>query len=228
MQRKVEFIPGEYYHVYSRGVEKRNIFMDIGDRDRFMALLYIMNQERAFRPSDYLKRGQNVIVLYNLSRSEPITSILAYAQMNNHFHLLIQERIKGGISKFMGKLLTAYSMYFNTKYKRSGPLFIKPFRSVHVDDDTHFRHLFAYIHTNPLSLEDSPRDDRERESFIRNYGYSSYSDLFDGPNRRLEAKILDYEAIPDFINRKEINIDELARWANSNHEGSPRDKVVYD
>ena len=55
MERKVKFAPKEYYHLYSRGVEKRKIFLNTKDYERFMALLYIMNQPDAFHFTNFLK-----------------------------------------------------------------------------------------------------------------------------------------------------------------------------
>ena len=69
----------------------------------------------------------------------PLVEIVAYAQMDNHFHLLIKEIQDSGIVKFMSKLLTAYSTYMNKKYDRTGPLMCRPFRAKHVDSDEYFR-----------------------------------------------------------------------------------------
>jgi len=112
MERKVKFVPDEYYHLFSRGVEKRKIFLDKKDYDRFLALLYILNQEDHFHVSNFLNKGQkNILDLYKQERGQPLVSILAYSLMPNHFHLVVQEIIEGGISTFMMKLLTACSMY---------------------------------------------------------------------------------------------------------------------
>jgi len=59
MERKTPFVEGEHYHVYSRGVEKRKIFMNTKDYDRFVALLYIMNQEASFRMENFLRDRHN-------------------------------------------------------------------------------------------------------------------------------------------------------------------------
>ena len=72
--------------------------------------------------------------------------------MPNHFHILVKEKIENGISKFMGKLTTGYSMYFNKRYDRTGSLFQGVFKSVHADSDEYLKYLFAYIHLNPIKL----------------------------------------------------------------------------
>ena len=136
MYRKAPFIENEHYHIYSRGVEKRKIFLNTKDYNRFVALLYIMNQNISFRMDNFLRNGEKDLgEIFKEKRGETLVSILGYCLMPNHFHIILYEHTEGGISKFMGKLLTAYSMYFNTKYERSGPLFTHPFRSEHIKDE---------------------------------------------------------------------------------------------
>lgn len=132
--------------------------------------------------------------------TETLVDILAYALMPNHIHLLVREKKTGGISKFMHKLLTAYSMYFNTKYTRSGPLFTRPFRSKHIDSDEYFRWVFAYVLLNPLELLQSDwkergiQDRNAASLHLQTYPYSSYADYF--LNDRPESRILEKDALP--------------------------------
>src|SRR3989344_6304412 len=115
MDRKTPFAKGEYYHIYSRGVEKRKIFLNTKEYNRFVALLYVMNQNVPFRMDNFLRNNPNNLKnIFKEKREKALVSILGYCLMPNHFHLILYEHTEGGISKFMGKLLTAYSMYFNT------------------------------------------------------------------------------------------------------------------
>ena len=104
--------------------------------------------------------------------------------MPNHYHLLIHEVIENGISEFMHKLGTAYTMYFNAKNTRVGNLFVKPFRSRHVDSDTYLRHVTQYIHLNPVELFEPKWDEggvkniRTLENSLMSYKYSSCADYF--------------------------------------------------
>ena len=221
MERKVKFVPDEYYHLFSRGVEKRKIFLDKKDYDRFLALLYILNQEDHFHVSNFLNKGQkNILDLYKQERGQPLVSILAYSLMPNHFHLVVQEIIEGGISTFMMKLLTACSMYFNTKYERSGSLFVHPFRSEHIGDDAYFRYLFAYVHLNCIELfekgwkENGIKNQKRAKEFLENYRYSSYQDLSLLTNRP-EARILDMDNIPEDVSRVTLDIREYQKWYKS-------------
>src|SRR3989338_7198126 len=115
MYRKTPFVEKNYYHVYSRGVEKRKIFMNTRDYERFMVLLYAMNQDAPFVIGNFLRDKQKSLKdIFTEKREKTLVSILGYCLMPNHFHLILNEHTEGGISKFMGKFLTAYSMYFNT------------------------------------------------------------------------------------------------------------------
>ncbi|OHB10234.1 MAG: hypothetical protein A3G05_01915 [Candidatus Zambryskibacteria bacterium RIFCSPLOWO2_12_FULL_45_14] len=225
MQRKVNFVTGEYYHVFSRGVERRNIFQNNRDCERFLASLYILNQRKNFYLSDFLKRkGKQIPDLYQENREDALVSILAFSLMPNHFHILVREIREGGISKFMSRLLTTHSMYFNIKYKRSGPLFIHPFRSVHVDDDIHFRHLFSYIHLNCIDIiepkwkERGITNNKQAQKFLLEYKYSSYPDLSDKNPDRIESGILDIKSLLDSIPRttlRNIKIEDFEKWTIS-------------
>ena len=211
MERKVKFADREYYHLFSRGVEKRKIFLGKTDYERFLALLYILNQEDHFHVSNFLNKGQkNILDIYEQRRSKPLVSIQAYSLMPNHFHLVVQEITDNGISSFMMKVLTAYSMYFNIKNERSGPLFVRPFRSEHIDNDPYFLHIFNYVHLNCLDLcekdwEEKGLKNKERaKEFLNNYRYASYRDYLG--RQRVESNILDIKALPDFVSRAPLDI----------------------
>ena len=129
--------------------------------------------------------------------------------MPNHFHLILYENSEGGISKFMGKLLTAYSMYFNTKYERSGPLFTHPFKSEHISNESQYMYIFSYVHLNPISIidkkwkENGIKNKKEAEEFLKKYQFSSYLDFLN--KNRLESAIVDFSMIPRYI--KETKLD---------------------
>ena len=99
--------------------------------------------------------------------------------MPNHFHLLLTPIAENGISKFMLKLQTSYSMYFNVKNKRDGSLFQGPFKSRLIKTDEDLRYIFSYIHLNPAKLKDKnwkerkKRDFQALKSFVIGYKYSS-------------------------------------------------------
>ena len=150
---------------------------------------------------------------------KPIADIVAYSMMPNHVHIIARERAPGGISKFMLKLMTGYSMYFNTKYERSGPLFTRPFRSRHVDTDAYLRRVFAYVTLNPLELFDAQwkatgiADKTRALQFMRDYRYASFVDYFGGT--RLESAITDKTALQSVATFEDIDclLKELSNTA---------------
>src|SRR3989344_6165942 len=116
MARSHIFAPGEYYHLYSRGIEKRNIFVDKKDYERFIKILFFCNSSKSVVIRD-LPRGLTFVKYIN-KRGEILVDIGAYCLIPINFHLLVRERGEKDISFFMQKLITAYTMYFNDKYGR--------------------------------------------------------------------------------------------------------------
>ncbi len=194
MQRRVPFLKDEHYHIYNRGVDRGKIFRDQKDWERFQYLLYLSNSTQ---PLAFSRVRGNVL---ERDRGDSLADILAYAMMPNHFHLIAREKKEGGISRFLEKFLTAYSMYFNTKYERSGPLFCKPSRAKHIDSDEYFRWVFAYVHLNPIDLFESDwkekglRDREKAKVFMRSYSFSSFPDYFG--DSRPESRILEKKNLP--------------------------------
>jgi putative transposase len=169
MNRTVSFIPGEVYHLYNRGIDKQLIFRTAADYQRFQRLLYIRNSNKII-DMDRVKHKS----LSEIDRGDPLVNIATYTLMPNHFHILIAEIEKGGISKFMQRLGTSYTMYINKKYERTGSLMCRPFRSSWIDSDEYLRWIFSYIHLNPQEI--IKRGDYDS---FKDYPYSSYHDYYD-------------------------------------------------
>ncbi len=185
VQRKVPFVEGEYYHLYNRGVDKRTIFATAGEYKRFLMLLYLANSSKDVRIDNLLKIGRREDI-FSFDRGEAIVAIGAFCLMPNHFHILATPLVENGISRFMLKLQTGYSMYFNTKNERSGSLFQGPFKSKHAADDLYLKYLFSYIHLNPAKLKDPMWKERGRQvlnglgPYIEKYPYSSFPEYRTG------------------------------------------------
>lgn len=148
--RKTPFAVDEWYHCYNRGVDKRTTYEDDSDYYRFLEHLYLANNDVPIRRDAISARNFDKIL--QIPRENPIVAIGAFCLMPNHFHLMLKEIVDGGITLFMQKLGTAYTMYFNARYERNGNLFVKPFKSRHIDSDRYFQHLINYIHCNPAEL----------------------------------------------------------------------------
>ncbi|MFA5000866.1 MAG: transposase [Candidatus Paceibacterota bacterium] len=145
--RRVNFANGEIYHLYNRGVDKRNIFTDQADLNRFVESVNLFNDVRPagsfYEQSLLTKKGK-----IKKSEKEKLVKIICFAFNPNHYHLLVEQIEERGIEKFMQKLGTGYTMFFNKKYKRSGCLFQGLFKSKHVDSNEYLLRLSAYINLN--------------------------------------------------------------------------------
>ncbi len=197
-QRNLVFSEGEYYHVYNRGVEKRKIFLDEGDYKRFIYLLYTANSTTSVHLSNY--QG---VALIKIPRGDSIVAVGAWCLMPNHFHLLLRETKENGISEYIHKLLTGYSMYFNTRYHRKGSLFEGPFSAQHLNTDQYLKYQYAYINLNPIGIIDAGwkekkiKDLAKAKEFILSYPYSSFQDHID--TRRDERIIITPQLFPQYF-----------------------------
>jgi putative transposase len=207
MNRRIKFAPGEYYHTYNRGVDKRAIFLDESDYRRFINLLFFCNGlarvdmralyrhlDKGLTFADFLKE-----------REETLVDIGSYCLMPNHFHLLLHEKVENGLTLFLTKLSTAYSMYFNTKNKRTGSLFERNFLAEHADHDQYLKYLFSYIHLNPAKIidpewkENGVSDLLKTKDFVENYKFSSYRNYL---GDKQDREILSYSAFPDYFSER--------------------------
>jgi len=192
--RRVPFAPDEWYHLYSRGIDKRTIFHEEHDYQRFKKLLYLAN---SYEPIN-LETMRRIPFedIFSFPRSEPIVAIGVYCLMGNHPHIVLQEKVEGGISKFLHKLGTAYSMYYNKKYGRIGNLLVKPFRSQHISNEPYLRRVAQYVHLNPAEIFEHSwkdgvvKDIAALEQKLMKYKHSSLPDYF-GKDKRPERAILD-------------------------------------
>jgi len=149
-KRKGPFIVGEWYHCYNQSIEKRISFKDSQDYHRFLEILYLANDEFPLRRDDIGKRKFEEVL--NLLRGKRLVTIGAFCLMPDHFDLVLKEVSEGGITTFMRKVGTAYTLYFNARHERVGNLFLKPFRSLPVPTNRSFQHLINYVHANPAVL----------------------------------------------------------------------------
>lgn len=216
MQRNIHFSTGEYYHLYNRGTDKREIFVNVHDYNRFLALLYVCNSSKAVDIALHFQEGRSFLELFDIKRDGTLVDIGAYCLMPNHFHLLVREKEGDGVSLFMKKLATAYSMYFNKKNNRSGALFEGRFKAKHVDTDEYLKYLFAYIHLNPVKLvdpewkENGIKDREKAKEYLEKYRYSSYSEYM-GATRQ-ESGIVRTNAFPEYFVKPQDFVGFLDDW----------------
>ena len=202
MDRGFNFEVDNIYHIYTRGVDRRIIYGGDPDFLLFQKLLFLCNSTMRFDVRE-LPIGMSV---YDIKREETLVYIGAYAQMPNHIHLLLMEKVPGGISKFMSKTLTSYAKVFNAKMGRTGTLLERPFKAKHVDSDGYLANLYGYIPLNPIKLIDPAwkekgiQDKRKAKEFLDNYRFSSYLDYMGV--ERPENKILNRDPFPPEFTKK--------------------------
>ncbi|HET8709047.1 MAG TPA: transposase [Candidatus Saccharimonadales bacterium] len=131
--------PHSFYHVYARGSNRQRIFRDATDYEKFLKL---------FARYLSLEEARNSIGI-SFPNFYNKLDLLAFCLMPNHFHLLVYQYQQKAMTEFMRSLLTSYSMYFNKKYKRSGPLFESRFKASLISDDAYLEHISRHIHMNP-------------------------------------------------------------------------------
>jgi len=221
MSRRVSFTSGEYYHIYNRGVERRTLYLDPADHRRFSHLLYLTNSTKSIHlqkicPQAASGRGRTLTKIYQERRIDTLVDILAYCMMPNHFHLLLRAKADCGVSKFMQKLCTGYTMYFNKRYKRTGTLFQGKFQATHADTDEYLKYLYAYIHLNPVKLfqpdwkENGIQSLSAAKAFLEEYYHSSYLDHL-GANRP-EMTILNKDVGPQYFSSVAELETEMQNW----------------
>ena len=184
----------EIFHVLSRGVDKRKIFMDDEDRVRFIHNLYEFNDKNFVSNNSYAFRKNNRsgditdrISSGTYARS-PLVDIHAFCLMPNHYHLILSPLVEGGVVQFMKKMNIGYAKYFNHRYDRKGTLFEGRYKSVPVMAQAHFVHLPYYIHLNPLDMFDYGWRERAMHNhadamqYLANYRWSSHLDYMGKKN----------------------------------------------
>ena len=120
---RIQF-PGAFYHVTSRGNEKKNIFKNDDDRNRFLKIL------------------TRSIQTYNVN-------LHCFVLMKNHFHLLVETPL-GNLAEFMRQFNISYTSYYNRRHNRIGHLYQGRYKSILVEKDSYLKKLSRYIHLNPV------------------------------------------------------------------------------
>lgn len=201
--RNIKIAPGEYYHIFNRGMAKQLIFHDNVDRARFLFLILYFQSPVILQN---IGRPAKSFVKHSVFNTEEKTKleiikdrfveINSFCLMPNHFHLIVKEVEENGIARYMQRVLNSYTKYYNTKYNKSGHLFQGPYKAVHVENNNQLLYLSAYIHRNPREL-------KEWFNKENNYQWSSYQDSIN-KNRFDELLVLDI-INGQFKNKKEYD-----------------------
>ncbi len=158
------YVENAYYHIYNRGVDKREIFLDKQDCTVLLHYLKLyLSPPEALSHEEFLF-PRMLYKIKNLNLSKEI-DLLSFALMPNHFHMQVKQYPKEGIEKLTRRVLTSYAQYFNKKYKRIGTLFESAYKGVLLENEEQFLYLSSYIHRNPMRLKNPKFDFIEFSSY---------------------------------------------------------------
>lgn len=150
--RNIVLATGEIYHIFNRGIEKRPVFRSSKEYKRCLETVdFYRFAQLPIRYSHFINLGdkRKKQLLGMLTSCE--VSVLAFCLLLNHFHFILKQEKKGGISRFVSNITNSYTKFFNTKHERIGPLFQGAFKAVRVETEDQLVHLSRYVHLNPLT-----------------------------------------------------------------------------
>jgi REP element-mobilizing transposase RayT len=162
--RNIEFVNSEYYHVFNRGVDKRSIFTTQAQQYFFFRRLFLLNSTNTSKiiANQRSKRKDKEIV----ASGDQLVSIVAYCLLPNHFHLLLRQNVDQGISKFMQRLGTSYTKFFNQEESRSGSLFQGKFKATHLSGNFALPTVSAYVNLNYKHHKIDPKNQLVKTSLF--------------------------------------------------------------
>jgi REP element-mobilizing transposase RayT len=170
---------GAWYHVGGRGLERRPIFRDNQDRHHWLELL-----------GEAAERWR--LVIY------------AYVLMDNHHHLMLQTR-EANLGRAMHWFNTSYTLWFNRRHERVGPLFQGRYKAIVVDPLTWGLELSRYLHLNPIRIGKYGLDKRARQLDRHGIGAAPA-----GP--QVQARIQALRAYPWSSYRAYLGMVTAPRW----------------
>ena len=198
--RKIEYEIGEIYHIFNRGVDKRKIFSNQKDLNRFFESMIAFNSVKPI--GSLFEQG-----FQKEKIKKPLVDIIAYNLLPNHFHLILREIREGGISEFMKRLAGGYTWYFNNKNKRSGVLFQSTFKGKHIDSNEYLLHVSVYVNLNdkiPLGGETA-----KLTAKLGNLTKSSWGEYLGDNNENVCKKDIILEQFKNIADYKEFAFSSL-------------------
>lgn len=207
------------YYTCTRSWDNTDIFLDEKDCARMKLLLYMCNTNTPLNIRDHFARGLTYPDLWAMEYGKPIVEVGAWCLMPDRYYLALREIRDGGITRFMLKLSTAYSMYFNRKMARKGALIQSPYRSERVEGERHSGYIFSFVHLNPVGLLPGEagwarvgiKNILSARDFLKKYQYSSLPDYME-QGRRAQSKIIKPEGFSwKYTSIEHLN-DSLLDW----------------
>lgn len=150
IMRKFEFASNEYYHIFNRGNNKRDIFRNDKDFARFFQSMIEFNTVEPIGSifENFFKKSSLRHSISKNDKDEKLVDFICYCLNQNHYHFILKQLAKKGIEKFMQRLGNGYTKYFNNKHDCSGSLFQGRYKAVHINSNEYLLHLSTYVNLN--------------------------------------------------------------------------------
>ncbi len=196
--RKIQFINNEYYHIYNRGVDKRKIFIDETDYQKFLRNLRDFNNKSYYEERARALEEKKELGSF-LKEFDEIVEVITYSLIPNHFHLILRQLVDNGISNFMHKLGTSFTNYFNKKYDRSGSLFQGAYKIIQVKNNNYLLWLSAYINGN-IEIHQIEKAKLYKWSSLKNFLGKEQNEIL-GNIDIILSQFRDYQDYKIFVNQ---------------------------
>lgn len=217
------FTAGDFVHVYNRGNRQMPIVNNESDKWRFLKILRYFNSDyylkNMFREIDLLVKSGDIRTFQwpkNWPPQKPLVKIIAYCLLPNHFHLLLKEIVKDGISKFMQRLGTGFTKYIDIKYDETGRIFQGAYKGKTIRGEINNLHyLDTYIQVfNPMELypggiEKALKEFGQAFEFALDYPFSSLGEGFGKRKMEIIDRDILIEVFSDLKAYKEFTYDAL-------------------
>lgn len=227
-QRKINFLEHEVYFVFNKGNFSHDIFHDEQDYQRFLKIIFLSNGIKKFKYKDLLKYNKNI---FELNNGEKIVNIIAFVCLPNSFYFLLENKpqkiaknigvnkhLDNNLSVFMKRVSSAYSMYYNKKYNKTGSLFEGKFKAEHISDLNYFKYLFSYINLSPINLiqkdwlEVGIKNIDFTKNFLEDYKYSSFKYFFPKFGNLVSENLIETETFYKKIGFHSDLSKEIFNW----------------
>ena len=217
MSNKFQFQADKFYHIYNRGVEKRNIYIDNYDYVRFIRSMREFNEVEpigSLYRKDYIRQGLHKGVRHPIGCRTPkpqLVELIAYCLNYNHFHFILRQRRESGVSGFIKRLSGGYTNYFNHKNNRSGVLFQGSYKAIEINSYSHFLKLTVYVNCNSEVHKIASADKWIWSSYLdyineRNGTLCNKEVILNEFSHSLEFKNFCRQALPEIIKNKEMKV----------------------
>lgn len=212
----MRFAKDEIYHIYIRGVEGRDIFMELADYRRFLLGLKEFNNACSVTLREFKNTDKRSLEKDNWQQKRKLVSVLKYILMRNHIHLLLFCTDPGDLSNFLKKNFMGYTNYFNAKYDRSGVLFQGRSKSKHITSEAQLEVILKYIPLNALDYryiewrKGKIKNIKAAKKTLLNYRWSSLQEIL----AKKDYGIIDKNLTKKFILKPEDFFESLIRWSS--------------